>query len=105
MFKKWIFSVICTLEKTTQELKRAYKETYEEDKNLEQSFMQEVNKRKEANKRKLLQIMTAFVIEKTLQDDNFIMPFGQAKEIANGLFQVAKEQGNIDELNRYRMTE
>lgn len=105
MFKKWIFSVIYMLEKTTQELKRAYKETYEEDKNLEQSFMQEVNKRKEENKKKLLQLITTFVIEKTLQDDNFIMPFGQAKEIAKGLFQIAKEQGNIDELNRYRMTE
>ena len=103
MFKKILLSFIGVLENATKELKRAYEETYEiEDcEALTQNFTEEVNKRKNCNRTKLLQIMTNFVIEKTLEDEDYLMPLDQAVKIAKAMYNNAKLNGKIDELNCY----
>lgn len=103
MFKKFISKAISVLEHTTNELKRAYSETYDEAdcKALTQDFMEEVNRRKDFNRKKLLQIMTNFVIDTTLKEHNYLMPFEQAVKIAKAMYNEAKLYGKIDELNCY----
>ena len=102
MFKKIVGKTISMLEKATNELKRAYEETYpENDFELAIDFREEVNKRKEHNKQKLIQIMTDFVIGKILQDENYLIPHDQAEKIAKQMFVECANKGCIDELNRY----
>ena len=102
MFKKIVGKTISILEKVTNELKRAYEETYpENDFELAMDFTQEVNRRKAYNKQKLIQTMTDFVIGKILQDENYLIPHNQAEKIAKQMFIESMNKGCIDELNRY----
>lgn len=98
MFKEFIKRVINKLKTITKRIEEAYEETYP-DFELVNQFNKEVERRKEENKQNLLMRLAIMVMKKCYEDTGHTPPFFVAQQMAEDMFEMGKEKGDINELN------
>ena len=96
--KNFIKAIISGLNNISKRLNDAYDETWGIDE-LTQEFSSEVEGRKEYNKEKTLEIMALDIAKNVYNKHNIMLKEAQARRIAIALFDKAKRDGVIDELN------
>ena len=96
--KRLIRGVVDLSKKITTNLERAYNETY-----ACEDYMHEICKRakiiQERNKQFAIETTTNFIMMNAYREHNFLMPPGQAREIAKVTVEMAREQGLLDIMN------
>lgn len=100
MFEKLIICLMNLLKVCSREVERAYYETYG-DKELAIDFNEEVELRKERNRKLFLIKAACHVGREILERDNILVTEAAAMEIAEGIFRQAKREGKLDVLNNY----
>lgn len=104
MFERLIITIIQFIEFISNELKRAYYETYadnptKEGEELSWLFTDEVERRRIINKDLFIRQAAINIGKKTLEEEGYIMPPLQALAIGEAMFNEAKSKGKIDFLN------
>lgn len=104
MFERFVEIVIQFLKRITEELERAYYDTFgdkasKDGEHLSLAFFDEVNRRRFINKDIYVKNAAIFIGKKTLQEQGYIMPPMQALAIAEAMFCDAQKNGKIDFLN------
>lgn len=96
--KNFIKTIISGLKKVADKLSSAYDETWGIEE-LTQEFSSEVKDRKEYNKEKTIEVMALDIAKNVYKKHNIMLKDTQARRIAIALFDKAKRDGVIDELN------
>lgn len=96
--KNFIKTIISGLKNVTDKLSSAYDETWGIEE-LTQEFSSEVRDRKEYNKEKTIEVMALDIAKNVYKKHNIMLKDIQARRIAIALFDKAKRDGVIDELN------
>ncbi len=99
MIKEIIKSVVEFLEDLSETFKTAYEETYGCEE-LANEAVREIELRKRKNKDEFIVKAMAQVTKDIYKRDNYLIPPMTAAVIAERLFKEAKENNDIDELNR-----
>lgn len=96
--KNIIKSIISGLNIVSKKLNDAYDETWGIEE-LTQEFSSEVEGRKEYNKEKTIELMAIDIAKNVYEKHKITLKEVQARRIAYALFDKAKRDGVIDELN------
>ena len=84
---------------------KAFKQALEETvrrRSLEQEFIEEIAKRRIANRKMFINTTKEFIKDKCLEDTGVVMDDTQAKVFAINMFEQAKKKGDLDILNRLK---
>lgn len=98
MFEKVILSIIEGLESVVRKLTNTYYETYG-DSELAEEFADEVRYRQKVNKKNFIQSTTNSIINKILKEQGYLITPNRAEQMAEILFEDAKNKGKIDFMN------
>jgi len=99
MKKERIKKLIDTLKAITDCIEEAYEVTYNE---TGQVFADEVNRRKQNNKKEFINQAKKFIKKKYQEETGDIMSEEIAEGFANDFFNVAMMRGDLDALNKLR---
>lgn len=91
-------NAIYVLNRLSKKIERAYDETWGIEE-LTEEFVNELEERKEYNKEKTIEIIAKDIAMKIYNKHKISLNERQAKRVAEALFEKAKKDGAIDELN------